>query len=109
MNTNAYSTFETLLDRDAVRRPDFVAAQETHLSVERSSEVTATLPRFGWHAHAAPAEGAGPGLPGHGGLLLLAPRVHGMGLFEGVGSAVVGVGRATSVHHLGFCPGGATR
>eukprot|EP00959_Pyramimonas_sp_CCMP1952_P146100 3059176-Pyramimonas_sp.AAC.1 len=31
-----------------------------------------------------------------------------MGLFEGVGSDVMEVGRATFVHHSGFCPGGVT-
>eukprot|EP00959_Pyramimonas_sp_CCMP1952_P284110 5938357-Pyramimonas_sp.AAC.1 len=60
MNTNAYSTFETFLDRDVIRRSDFVAVQETHLTVERSCEVAAALSKLGWHAHATPAEGAGP-------------------------------------------------
>eukprot|EP00959_Pyramimonas_sp_CCMP1952_P063818 1333315-Pyramimonas_sp.AAC.1 len=45
-------------------------------------------------------------VPGHGGLLLLSPRVHGAGQFEGVGSSIIDVGRATFVHHSGFCSGG---
>eukprot|EP00959_Pyramimonas_sp_CCMP1952_P436469 9139636-Pyramimonas_sp.AAC.1 len=84
-----------------IRWADFVAVQDTHLTVERSHEMSARLAKLGWHAHEAPAEGSGSGFPGHGGLLLMAQRVHGMEQFEGVGRSIIDDGRATFVHQSG--------
>eukprot|EP00959_Pyramimonas_sp_CCMP1952_P238494 4983528-Pyramimonas_sp.AAC.1 len=64
------------------------------------------MAKLGWHAHEAPAEGSGLGRPGHGGIPLMAPRVHGIGQYEGVGRSIIDVGRATFVHHSGLCSGG---
>eukprot|EP00959_Pyramimonas_sp_CCMP1952_P333233 6977610-Pyramimonas_sp.AAC.1 len=61
---------------------DIINVQETHLSEERCKEVSDKLKRDGWHALDSAAVGTAQGRSGHGGLLQLAPRVHGLGVFE---------------------------
>eukprot|EP00959_Pyramimonas_sp_CCMP1952_P152222 3184801-Pyramimonas_sp.AAC.1 len=80
---------------------DIIYVQETHLSEERCKEASDKLKRDGWHVLASAAVGAAQGRSGHGGLLQLAPRVHGLGVFEPLKEFSIFPGRASVAHFEG--------
>ena len=106
INAEAFSTCD-LLQYNAERYVyNDIISREDRLSIGGRYGAIFEARQQEWRALASPANRAGPGLRGRGGLLQLAPRAHGLGAFEIKTGFELFPERASVAHFSGIMPGG---